>query len=209
MSTLLDSFRIAMSQTSALCKPIATASSASNCCKCMVKRIMILPCCPPQKRTRNGNHLRLQPKIGQTRNGSSPQTRLHSPASKSRKTIPNHSQCIRPGRVSRGTPVTHTLAQCFYKYKGKGASPPTTSLLTKKANPPPRTKFAGSTSVKPAASTSRQTSKFIKFSQGSSSATPKKDPSEIDCWTCGQKGHYSSDCPSNTKSKWELRWPQI
>jgi hypothetical protein len=62
--------------------------------------------------------------------------------------------------------------------------------------------------VKPA-STSRQTSKFIKLSQGSSSATPKKDPSEIDCWTCGQKGHYSSDCPSNTKSRWELRWPQM
>jgi hypothetical protein len=130
-----------------------------------------------------------------------------SPASKSRKTIPNHSQCNRPGCVSRGTSVTHTHDQCFYKYKGKGASP-TTSLLAKKTNPPPRTKFAGSTSVKPA-STSRRTSKFIKFSQGSSSATPKKDPSEIDCWTCGQKGHYSSDCPSNTKSKWELRWPQM
>ena len=130
-----------------------------------------------------------------------------SPASKSRKTIPNHSQCNRPGCVSRGTSVTHTHAQCFYKYKGKGASP-TTSLLAKKTHPPPRTKVAGSTSVKPA-STSRQTSKFIKPSQGSSSATPKKDPSEIDCWTCGQKGHYSSDCPSNTKSRWELRWPQM
>ena len=130
-----------------------------------------------------------------------------SPASKSRKTIPNHSQCNRPGCVSRGTSVTHTHAQCFYKYKGNGASP-TTSLLVQKTNPPPRTKFAGSTSVK-LASTSRRTSKFIKFSQGSSSATPKKDPSEIDCWTCGQKGHYSSDCPSNTKSKWELRWPQM
>ena len=57
-----------------------------------------------------------------------------SPASKSRKTIPNHSQCNRPGCVSRGTSVTHTHAQCFYKYKGNGASP-TTSLLAKKTNP--------------------------------------------------------------------------
>ena len=130
-----------------------------------------------------------------------------TPTSKSRKTIPNHSQCNRPGCVSRGTSVTHTHAQCFYKYKGKGASP-TTSVLAKETNPPPRTKFAGSTSVKPA-STSRRTTKFIKFSQGSPSTVPKKDPSEIDCWTCGQKGHYSSDCPSNTKSKWELRWPQM
>jgi hypothetical protein len=62
--------------------------------------------------------------------------------------------------------------------------------------------------VKPA-NPSRRTPKFIKFSQGSSSATPKKDPNEIDCWTCAQKGHYSSDCPSNTKSRWELRWPQM
>ena len=134
-------------------------------------------------------------------------TKRTSPASTFTTTVPVHSQCTRPGCVSRGTSVTHTHAQCFYKYKDKGVSP-TTSLLAKKTNPPPRTKFAGSTSVKPA-STSRRTSKFIKFSQGSSSATPKKDPSEIDCWTCGQKGHYSSDCPSNTKSKWELRWPQM
>jgi hypothetical protein len=54
--------------------------------------------------------------------------------------------------------------------------------------------------VKPA-NPSRRTPKFIKFSQGSSSATPKKDPNEIDCWTCGLKGHYSSNCPSNTKSE--------
>ena len=134
-------------------------------------------------------------------------TKKTSPASKSRKIVPNHSQCNRPGCVSRGTSVTHTHAQCFYKYKAEGASP-MTSLLAKKANPSSRTKFAGSTSVKPA-SNSRRASRFIKFSQGSSSATPKKDPSEIDCWTCGQKGHYSSDCPSNTKSKWELRWPQM
>ncbi len=30
-------------QTNALCKPIATASSASNCCKCLASRIMTLP----------------------------------------------------------------------------------------------------------------------------------------------------------------------
>jgi hypothetical protein len=134
-------------------------------------------------------------------------TKKTSPASKSSKTIPSHSQCNRPGCVSRGTFVTHTHAQCFYKYKDKGASP-TTSLLAKKTHPSPRIKFASSTSVKPA-NPSRRTPKFIKFSQGSSSATPKKDPNEIDCWTCGQKGHYSSDCPSNTKSRWELRWPQM
>ena len=63
-------------------------------------------------------------------------TKKTSPASsKSRKTIPNHSQCNRPGCVSRGTSVTHTHAQCFYKYKGKGASP-TTSLLARKTHPP-------------------------------------------------------------------------
>ncbi len=66
-----------MSQTSARCKPIATASSASNCCKYLVSRIMILPRCPYQKRNRNGNHLRPQPKIGPTKSESSPSERLH------------------------------------------------------------------------------------------------------------------------------------
>ena len=134
-------------------------------------------------------------------------TKKTSPASTSTTTVPVHSQCTRPGCVSRGTSVTHPHAQCFYKYKDKGVSP-TTSLLAKKTKPPSRKKFAGSTSVK-LANTSRPALKFIKSSQGSSSATPRKDPSEIKCWTCGQKGHYSSDCPSNTKSKWELRWPQM
>ena len=88
---LLDSSQVAMSRTSALCKPIATASSASDCCKCMVNRIMILPCCPPQKRIKNGNHLRLQPTIGQTRNGSSPQKRLHLLLSPERPYQTTHS----------------------------------------------------------------------------------------------------------------------
>ena len=73
----LASSPVVMSQTSVLCKPIATAVSASDCCKCTVNWTMILPCCPSQKRIRNGKHLRLQPRIGQTRNGSSPQERLH------------------------------------------------------------------------------------------------------------------------------------
>ena len=108
-------------------------------------------------------------------------TRKASSASTSTKTVPNHLQCTRPGCVSRGTSVTHTHVQCFYKYKDEGVSP-TTSLLVKKTNPPSRKKFAGSTSVKPA-NTSRQALKLIKSSQRSSSATPRKDPSEIDCWS--------------------------
>ena len=174
---------------------------------------MILPCCPSQKWIRNGKHLRLQPRIGQTRNGSSPQKRLHLLLRPQKPYQTTHSVPDLDVSVEGPPSLTHTPrpycphAQCIYKYKDKGVSP-TTSLLAKKTKPPSRKKFAGSTSVK-LANTSRQALKFIKSSQGSSSATPRKDPSEIKCWTCGQKGHYSSDCPSNTKSKWELRWPQM
>jgi hypothetical protein len=56
-----------MSQTGALCKPIATALSASNCCKCLANLIMTLRYYPPQKRNENGKHLRLRPKIGPIR----------------------------------------------------------------------------------------------------------------------------------------------
>ena len=73
----LASSPVVTSQTSVLCKPIATAVSASDCCKCMVSWITTLPYCPLPKRIRNGKHLRLQPGIGQTRNGSSPQKGLH------------------------------------------------------------------------------------------------------------------------------------
>ena len=69
---------IAMSQTSALCRPIATASSASNCCKCLANRTMILPYCPPQKRNRRGSLLRPRQRISPlTGNDSSPLKRLH------------------------------------------------------------------------------------------------------------------------------------
>ncbi len=76
-SISLVSSPIVTSQTSALCKPIATASSVSNCCKCLVSRIMTLPYCPPLKRNKNGNHLQLRPRIGRTKSESSPSKRLH------------------------------------------------------------------------------------------------------------------------------------
>ncbi len=106
--TLLVSFQIAMSQTSALCKPIATASSASNCCKCMVNRIMVLPCCLLQKRIRNGNYLRLQPRIGQTRNGSSPQKKLHLLLSPERQYQTTHSVIDLDVTVEGPPSLTHT-----------------------------------------------------------------------------------------------------
>jgi hypothetical protein len=74
--TLLDPSQVAMSLTSALCKPIATASSASNCCKCLANLIMTLRFSPPQKRNKNGKHLRLRPRTGPTRRESSPSKRL-------------------------------------------------------------------------------------------------------------------------------------
>jgi hypothetical protein len=101
-----------------------------------------------------------------------------SSASKS-KTIPQHKQCKRPGCVSRGTSVTHTHAQCFYKTAEKKGASPTTNLLVSKEktsfNSKPKTlnasngKTAGATRI------------AIKPSSGSSSAKPRKDPSEFDC----------------------------
>ena len=44
------------------------------------------------------------------------------------KTIQQHKQCKKPGCVSRGTSVTHTHAQCFYKTAEKKAVPPTTNF---------------------------------------------------------------------------------
>jgi hypothetical protein len=119
-----------------------------------------------------------------------------SSASKS-KAIPLHKQCKRSGCVSRGTSLTHTHAQCFYKTSDTKGSSPTTSLLAGKEKAPHRAKPKPSGST-PTTATPRSA---LSPSVGSSSAKPRKDPKEVDCWTCGQKGHYSGDCPSNSKRK--------
>jgi hypothetical protein len=49
--------------------------------------------------------------------------------------------------------------------------------------------------------TTTATREPIKPSSGSFLAKPRKDPSEVDCWTCGKKGHYSGDFPGNTRRK--------
>jgi hypothetical protein len=101
--------------------------------------------------------------------------------------------------VSRRTSHTHTHAQCFYKTSDVKGSSPTTSLLAGKEKAPhhAKPKPSGSTPIK-ATGTPRPA---LSSSVGSSSAKPRKDPNEVDCWTCGQKGHYSGDCPSNSKRK--------
>jgi hypothetical protein len=185
-----------MSLTSALCRPIATVSSASNCCKCLANLIMTLRYCPPPKRNRNRKHLQLRPKIGLTRSKSSPSKDFlcfqveDYPATQAVQT---------PGCVSRGTSLTHTHAQCFYKTDNAKGSSPTANLLAKKEKSPPYTK--PNPPGPPTRASSGSTRKAFKASSRSSSAKPRKDPSEVDCWTCGKKGHYSGDCPSNTKRK--------
>jgi hypothetical protein len=110
-----------------------------------------------------------------------------SSASKS-NAIPLHKQCKRSGCVNRGTSLTHTHAQCFYKTSDAKGSSPTTSLLAGKEKAPhhAKPKPSGPTPLK-ATGAPRQA---FPLSSGSSSAKPRKDPSEVDCWTCGQKGHY-------------------
>jgi hypothetical protein len=115
------------------------------------------------------------------------------------KTISHYKQCKRPGCVNRGTSVTHTHAQCFYKTDNAKGCSPTTSLLANKERSPPYTK--PTLSGPPTGKTSGPTREAFKSSSGSSSAKPRKDPSEVDCCTCGKNGHYSGDCPSNTKRK--------
>ncbi len=109
------------------CKPMATASSANNCCKCLASLIMILPYCPPPKRNKNGNHLQLRPKKGLIKSESSLSKRFHQLLDP--RLIPQHKQCKRAGCVSRGTSVTHTHAQCFYKTAEKRSASPPTNLL--------------------------------------------------------------------------------
>ena len=75
--TSLVSFPVATSQTSVLCKPIAIASSASNCCKYMASLSMILLSRPLPKRNRNGSHLQSRLRTDLTRSESSPSERLH------------------------------------------------------------------------------------------------------------------------------------
>jgi hypothetical protein len=107
--------------------------------------------------------------------------------------------CKRSGCVSRGTSLTHTHAQCFYKTSDVKGSSPTTSLLAGKEKAPHHAK------PKPSGPTPLKATGLIRPSfppsSGSASGKPRKDPSEVDCWTCGQKGHYSGDCPSNSKRK--------
>ena len=121
-----------------------------------------------------------------------------SSASKS-KTIPQNKQCKRPGCVSRGTSATHTHAQCFYKSAEKKAVPPTTNLLANREKPSSNSKTKTSNGSNGETSDVRRDT--LKASPGSSSTIPRKDLSEVDCYTCGKKGHYSRDCPSNTKRK--------
>ena len=121
-----------------------------------------------------------------------------SSAPKSR-TIPQNKQCKRAGCVSRGTSTTHTHVQCFYKTAEKKGASPTTNLMAKKE----KTAFNSKTHTLNASNekTATTTREPIKPSSGSFSAKPRKDPSEVDCWTCGKKGHYSGNCSSNTRRK--------
>ena len=99
---------IATSQISALCKLIATASSASNCCKCLVSRITILPYCPPQP-NRNGSHLHPCPRISLlTESDSSPLKRLRPLLDQ--RLSPKASSAKDKGVSVEGLPpLTHTL----------------------------------------------------------------------------------------------------
>jgi hypothetical protein len=128
-------------------------------------------------------------------------SKTHKTSSTSKsKTIPLHKQCKRAECVSRGTSLTHTHAQCFYKADNVKGSSPTTSLLAKKEKTPSN-HSRPNPSGPPTKATSGPTRVAFKPTPGSSSATPRKDPSEVECCTCGKKGHYSDDCPSNTKRK--------
>jgi hypothetical protein len=97
------------------------------------------------------------------------------------KAIPLHKQCKRSGCVSRGTSLTHTHAQCFYKTSDAKRSSPTTILLAGKEKAPhhAKPKPSGPTPLKPTGVPR------VAFSpsSGSSSAKPRKDTSEVDCWT--------------------------
>jgi hypothetical protein len=194
---LLASFPIAMSQTSALCKLIAIASSASNYCKYLVSRITILPHCPPQKRNRNGSHLLLHPRISPlTENESVPLKRPHPFL---RQKTSHNTSSAGGKRVSVEGPLSLT------RTPSASIKPPTPRVC------PPRP-ISWLVRRKPSHSRNlkrlpfpRKRPQALRVTPSNlhqdhrSSAKPRKDPSEIDCWTCGQRGHYSGDCPSNTK----------
>ncbi len=154
---------------------------------------MTLPYCPPLKRSSNGNHLQLRPKIGRTKSESSLSRRLHQllnprlfhsissarelgasiEGPRSRTHTPNASIKLPRKRVHLLRPISWSVKKKLFNSK------------TKTLN----------TSNGKTAGTTRDT---FKHSSESSSAKPRKDPSEFDCWTCGQKGHYSGDCPEIT-----------
>jgi hypothetical protein len=56
------------------------------------------------------------------------------------KSIPQHKQCGRQACVSRGTSLTHTHVQCFYKTADTKSPSPTTNLLASKDKTPSQSK---------------------------------------------------------------------
>ncbi len=89
------------------------------------------------------------------------------------KTIPQHKQCKRAGCVNRGTSVTHTHAQCFYKTAEKKGASPTTNLLASKE----KISFNSTTKTLNASNgkTAGATLEPFKPSSGSFSVKPRKD----------------------------------
>ncbi len=127
-----------------------------------------------------------------------------SSASKS-KTIPQHKQCKRPGCVSRGTSLTHAIHMLSASTKQIMRRVPLLRPVYWPRKRKPLLILNRTRQVLPVRQPRvRHASHSNPHRSGSSSAKPIKDPSEVDCWTCGKKGHYSGDCPSSTKRKFLL-----